>query len=705
MDDISNAPWSLVDIFDDTDDKLDIFNSLFHQILDQHAPVKTVKLRARPNPFIDDNIRSLMRSRDHWQRLARQTNDPAMWSGYRNFRREVKREIRIAQREFVEQQIRQNPNNTRSIWKTIRSCIPKQPVNVKSFTKDDQTVANEFNKFFSSVGKSTTEKIQLLASKFNYTPALDIFIPRNYPASDQFFFTKVECSQVKDIVNSIPNNKAPGIDKVPPRVIKESSPAIVPCITSIINASFESGVFPASWKIAEVFPILKNGDHEEPNNYRPISLLPILSKICERVALNQLTSYLTSNQRISAKQSGNKRWHSTETALISSTDFVLRAIDQKKITAVVYLDMSKAFDTINHAILLKKLKNIGLSSSALQWFESYLSQRNQAVRINSVLSDRLPVVSGVPQGSVLGALLFSIYVNDLPNICQDCSTECYVDDTKLLLSFNANDPTQAIEKLNSDLQRIRNWCFDNCLMLNPEKTKLMVFGSRRMALKVPDFKLSLLGKEIIPVQTVKDLGVIFDPTLSFDNHISATVSSCMSKLSQLSRIRFVFNKELLENIINALVFSKLYYCSSVWSSTSACNVHKLQYVQNFAARIIHNVRKYDHISSTLRNLRWLPVKTILYYRDAILTFKCMAGRAPEYLTSEFVTRGSASRRLTRNFQQRNIPLFKTTTGQRTFYYRSVSIWNKLDSRLKQCEKPASFKRALKKQLLSEFLFK
>ena len=152
------------------------------------------------------------------------------------------------------------------------------------------------------LGNLRQKKIQLLASKFNYTPALDTFIPRNYSASDQFFFTKVECSQVKDIVNSIPNNKAPGIDKVPPRVIKESLPAIVPCITSIIKASFESGVFPASWKIAEVFPILKNGDHEEANNYRPISLLPILSTICERLALNQLTSYLTSNQRISISE-------------------------------------------------------------------------------------------------------------------------------------------------------------------------------------------------------------------------------------------------------------------------------------------------------------------------------------------------------------------------------------------------------------------
>ena len=320
---------------------------------------------------------------------------------------------------------------------------------------------------------------------------------------------------------------------------------------------------------------------------------------------------------------------------------------------------------------IKLLLYKGFVVVELQRFESYLSQRNQAVRINSVLSDRLPVVSGVPQGSVLGALLFSIYVNDLPNICQNCSTECYVDDTKLLLSFSVNDPTQAIAGVNSDLQRIRNWCFDNCLMLNPDKTKLMVFGSRRMSSKLPDFKLSLLGKEIIPAQTVKDLGVIFDPTLSFDNHIS--VSSCMSKLPQISRTRFAFNEGLLEIITNALVFSKLYYCSSVWSFTSSCNVRKLQYVQNFAGRIICNVRKYDDISPVLKNLRWLPVKTNLYYQDAILTFKCMTGQAPEYLTCRFVTRGSISGRTTRNFQQLSIPFFKTTTGQRTFYCRSVSI--------------------------------
>ena len=150
--------------------------------------------------------------------------------------------------------------------------------------------------------------------------------------------------------------------------------------------------------------------------------------------------------------------------------------------------------------------------------------------------------------------------------------------------------------LKSDLQRIRNWCFDNCLMLNPDKTKLMVFGSRGISSKLLDLKLSPLGKDIHPAPSVKDLGVISDPTLSFDiRHISTVVSSCMSKLSQISRIRLVFDKQVLKIIINALVFSKLYCCSSVWSSTSACNIRKLLYVQNFAARTICNVKKYNHI--------------------------------------------------------------------------------------------------------------
>ena len=559
---------------------------------------------------------------------------------------------------------------------------------------DDKTVANRFNQFFTSIGEITNEKIKLLANECGYVPLQPTF-SHEFPPAEQFTFTRVHCQDIEKTVSSLATNKAPGIDKLPARVIKDSAPVIIHSITSIINTSLITSTFPEDWKIADVSPILKEGDFEEAGNNRPISLLPILSKVCEKAALNQLMPYLTANKRLAVNQSGNKKWHSTETSLVASTDTILEAIDKRKLTAVVYLDMSKAFDSINHGILLRKLKAIGLAPSAISWFNSYLSQRSQVVRINAELSDALPVMCRVPQGSVLGALLFSIYVNDLPAVSEVCSTACYVDDTKLILSFTVDECYATEDKINADLQRIRDWCFENYLLLNPDKTKLMVFGSQQMICKLPSFKLSFLGKELLPTDSVKDLGVIFDPTLSFDSHITALAATCISRLAQINRAKHAFNSNLLVNIINALVFSRLFYCSTVWSNTSDKNLRKLQHVQNFAARIISGERKFDHITPVLRELRWLTVKQQLYLRDAVFTFKCMTGCAPDYLRSKLVTRGQASGRMTRNSQQLNIPLFRTATGQRSFQYRAVSLWNSLDKDLKLSKNHEVFKRKLK----------
>ena len=246
------------------------------------------------------------------------------------------------------------------------------------------------------------------------------------------------------------------------------------------------------------------------------------------MAYNQFLTYLTAKERLTTKQSGNKKWFSTETSLIHTTDAFLKGIDDKKLTACVLLDMSKAFDSVDHQILLRKIQRVGASTSAIKWFNSYLTNRYQ-------------VECCVPQGSILGPLLFSIYLNDLPEVPRQCSTECYVDDTKLFVSLNYTTPKQIVQEMNKDLR-----------LLNPDKTKLIVFGSRQMNSKLCEFHLSLLGRDISPVQSARNLGVILDPNLTFDNHILTTsVSGCIARLAQINRVKHCLDKNTLLTVIHA----------------------------------------------------------------------------------------------------------------------------------------------------------
>ena len=247
--------------------------------------------------------------------------------------------------------------------------------------------------------------------------------------------------------------------------------------------------------------------------------------------------------------------------------------------------MKFSFDSVDYQILFCKIQSVGASTSALKRFNSYLTNRYQVVRIHSFVSDSFAAECGVPQGSILGPLLFSIYVNDLPEVPRHCSTECYVDDTKLFVSFNLHDSQRIVQEMNEDLLQVRNWCFGNRLLLNPDKTKLIVLGSRQMISKLHEFHLSLLGKNISPVQSARDLGVTLDSNLTVDNHITTIVSECIARLAQINRFKHCLDKNTLLTVIHALVFSKMHYCSNVWANTTNKNVRKLQAVQNFASEL------------------------------------------------------------------------------------------------------------------------
>ena len=261
----------------------------------------------------------------------------------------------------------------------------------------------------------------------------------------------------------------------------------------------------------------------------------------------------------------------------------------------------------------------------------------------------------------------------VPNLC---SLKSFVDDSQLYLSFPVQETDMAVEHLSEDLQRIAAWSSTHSLLINPDKTKLLLLGTPQMLARVPKgFGVTLLSKEILPSCSAKDLGVIVDSHLSFDEHVTEVVSKCIGSLCQINRVKHLFDRSTL------ITISKLFYCSSMWASTTKKNIHRLQKIQNFAARIMTGARKYDHITPMLKELDWLPVAKQLEVRDTLMAFKCIKGLAPPSMCNKFTTRSQVHTRNTRNKDKLNIPFFRSATGQRSFSYRAAQLWNDLPESL------------------------
>ncbi|XP_022781959.1 uncharacterized protein LOC111322975 [Stylophora pistillata] len=454
--DLSLVPWHMVYFFNDIDSQVETFNSLFMDVLDQHAPVKRVKIKSRSNPFVTPEIKQLMKTRDLWHKKAIQTNDKLCWNGYRFFRQEVKRELRLAEKIYVRNEIANSKGNTNATWKILNLCMSRGIAKLPGTFEDHETLVNKFNKYFTSVGELTAKKANLITGEHGLDEDKDCGLREEgigtglHAEIEEFEFQEVKEIDVK-----------------------------------LVNNSFNVAAFPKVWKIAEVIPVPKEGNPEEAANNRPISLLPILSKVSERLAHKQFVEFLTKYDKLSNYQSGNRKMYATETALINVKDNILKAIDEKAASLLVLLDMSKAFDGLDHNLLLRKLRKLGLNTSAASWFTSYLSSRYQRVRYEDSVSELLPLTNGVPQGSILGPVLFTVYINDLISAITHSQAAAYVDDRQLHFKFPTSDSSSAIVAVNLDLRNISRWCAENSLLINPEKTKLVVVGSAKLLKRLP----------------------------------------------------------------------------------------------------------------------------------------------------------------------------------------------------------------------------
>uniref|UniRef100_A0AAQ5ZSU8 Reverse transcriptase domain-containing protein n=1 Tax=Amphiprion ocellaris TaxID=80972 RepID=A0AAQ5ZSU8_AMPOC len=513
------------------------------------------------------------------------------------------------------------------------------------------------------------------------------------------FFTPIHCSELISIVSTSKPSTCL-LDPIPTRLFKEALPLIISSMLDLINLSLVTGYVPQAFKVAIIKPLLKKPtlDPDVLVNYRPISNLPFLSKILERTVANQLCEHLQRNSLFEELQSGFRVHHSTETALVKVTNDLLIASDNGLVSILILLDLSAAFDTIDHKFLLQRLEHsIGIKGTALDWFKSYLSDRFQFVHVNNDSSEHSRVNHGVPQGSVLGPILSILYMLPLGNIIRKhcINFHCYADDNQLYLSMKPNETNQ-LARLQDCLKDIKTWMTYNSLLLNSDKTEVIVFGPKHLRELLSKHIVTLDGITLASSTTVRNLDVIFDQDMSFNSHIKQICRTSFFHLRNILKIRNILSQSDAEKLVHAFVTSRLDYCNSLLSGCPNSSLKHLQLIQNAAARVLTGVSKRDHISPILVSLHWLPVKSRIEFKILLLTYKALNNQSPSYLKDLIVPYYPSRTLRSQTAGLLVVPrISKSRMGGRAFSYQAPLLWNQLPVWVREADTLSIFKTRLK----------
>ena len=512
--------------------------------------------------------------------------------------------------------------------------------------------------------------------------------------------------EVARIIKNSPSTYSPH-DPIPTWLLKKHLEDIVPYVTLVVNRSLESGFFPSSFKKAIVKPLLKKPslDPDHFQNYRPVSNLKFLSKVLERVVASRLQDHLDRHSLTEPLQSAYRKHHGTESALIKVHNDILLSLDSKHAVFLVLLDLSAAFDTIDNDLLIHRFCTLGVEGSALSWIMSYLCHRKQSVRVNDSFSPEQELLYGVPQGSVLGPLFFTVYNTPLAEIARlhDVNVHLYADDIQLYTSFNLSDPDSEVmakRKLESCIADMRRWMIINRLKLNDDKSEFIVVASQRQCSKIQCNSIQIGDVEVQAVSNVRNLGVQFDSTMSMSSHINATCRSVYYHIRNISSIRKSLSKEVAAAVIHSYVISRLDYGNSLLYNAPVTQLAKLQKAQNAAARVLTGIPRFSHITPILKELHWLPVKERIMYKILLMTWKALNGRSPQYIL-DLVSLYVPNRNLrSSNCNMLSVPKVQSLAGEKSFFYSAPKLWNSLPVSVRNATSIESFKIGIK-----TFLFK
>ena len=681
----------------------DHLDAVLRAALEAHAPVS--RRRVRPSksapwyPDICEELRDAKRDRRRAERKWLKTGLTVHKQIFNAAKNVVTRLVHSAKTLFLQTQI-SACTSSRKLFDVCSRLTGRSKVSPLPTVFPATQLPEIFSEFF-------IRKVADIRSELDQT-AVHSVVPSHVdvpPGCSFLLFQPISEKDLRDIILKSKPTSCP-LDALPTPLLLENLDVLLPTLTQIVNDSLLSGIFPSVFKTAIVTPLLKKPtlDVNVLKNYRPVSNLSFLSKITEKVVLKQLLLYLNSHDLISHSQSAYRAAHSTETALLKVTNDILSALDGGDVSVLTLLDLSAAFDTIDHVTLLSRLNILyGISGPVLAWFESYLTGRTQAVLVDGQMSVPASLSSGVPQGSVLGPILFIMYIKPLSSLIQNraISNQSFADDTQLYRCSSPAETHSTVQTIQTCILDVKSWMVENKLKLNDDKTEALL--CKKKTTKFPNDQPTSVrvGNTNIPFSfSARNLGFTITSDMTLDKHVSIICKSAYYELRKISSIRHILSAQTTNILVCSFVLSKLDYCNSLLSGCPLYLLHKLQKLQNCAARLVFKAKKHEHVTPLLRTLHWLPIQARIDYKLSTLCFHFFSGSSPTYI-SELLTVYTPTRQLRSSSDSRTlvIPHTKTKTyGQRTFTYCASTQWNSLPAHIRHSQSVHSFKRALKTHL-------
>lgn len=694
----------------DAEALVSLYNKEISAIIDTHAPVCSKTITLRPScPWFTEDLHDAKHLKRKFERKWRKSGLMVDHQIYRTQCAIVNGMLKQTRTEYYSEKVKSSGKDQKSLFKITKHLLNGPSEIALPSGKNPEALAQEFSDFF--IAKIETIRTNIASHNQSDSVSHGDGHTASFDTEQLTSFSPATEEEVKKYIQQSAN-KSCELDPLPTWLLKSCINELLPTLTKIVNISLENADVPKSFKTARVRPLLKKPslDQNILKNYRPVSNLPFLSKILEKVVSRRIEEHLTKNQLHEINQSAYRKFHSTETALLKVQNDILENLDKGDVTVLVMLDLSAAFDTIDHETLLNRLKvNFGFANKSLQWVASYLTDRYQTVCIDGKLSEPVLMKFSVPQGSVLGPKFYTMYTKPVGSICREygLNHHFYADDSQLYLSFKPVDQASkaaTITRVEECLKEIISWMNSNMLKLNADKTEVILFSSQKHSKHVEDLELKVGGSSIRPSKTVRNLGATLDSNMHMDHHVNSVTRTCYGQIRQIGHIRPYLTRDATKTLINSLVTSRLDYCNALLYGVPKSTISKLQNVQNTAARLITKTSRFEHITPILKDLHWLKIHDRIKYKILIQTFKALHGQSPAYmrdLLEVYVpTRNlrSASSATTLVPQKSRT----VTYGDRSFKVAAANLWNSLPDSLRIDSSLNSFKRALKTHLFKMF---